>query len=72
VFRDEGERQIDAFLQRHGDATVRVGPHAPGHRLPLPENRESPNDGAPDADRPPIGDGFFHALIERRPTDPAP
>ena len=72
VFRDEGSRQIDAFLQRHGDAAIPAAPRAPGHLVPNAENREPPTDGGPTADRPPTGDGFFHALLERRPTQPAP
>lgn len=78
VFRDEGSRQIDAFSQRHGDAVVPPAPRAPGHLLPLAENRAAPDDGGPAAPTSsaavgrPAGDGFFHALLERRPTVPVP
>ena len=63
VFKAEGEDQIDAFLQRRGaDAdALRLG--APGHLLPLADNR------AVDAVRPdgaPAQDGFFYALLEKR------
>lgn len=61
VFKAEGERQIDAFLQRRPPGTARRWPHAPGHLLPLADNalaREPPAAGAG-------GDGFFYALIEK-------
>ncbi|MBX3604352.1 MAG: 16S rRNA (cytosine(967)-C(5))-methyltransferase RsmB [Piscinibacter sp.] len=61
VFRAEGQGQIDAFLQRHGDARVPADPPSPGHLLPLPDN---------DPDRPAPGpaatpDGFFYSLLEK-------
>ncbi len=51
VFRDEGDRQIDAFLQRTPDA--RALP-SPGYLLPLADNPGQP-----------VTDGFFYALLER-------
>jgi 16S rRNA (cytosine967-C5)-methyltransferase len=61
VFKAEGQDQIDAFLQRHGDATVGVTPAAPGHLLPLPDNED-------EASSPPAGasaDGFFYSLLTK-------
>ena len=49
VFKAEGQEQIDAFLQRHGDAAPLAEPRAPGHLLPLPDN----------------GDGFFYGLLHK-------
>jgi 16S rRNA (cytosine967-C5)-methyltransferase len=51
VFRAEGDRQIDAFLQRTPDA--RTLP-SPGYLLPLADNPAQP-----------VTDGFFYALLER-------
>ncbi len=64
VFRQEGQHQIDAFLQRCGDAKVPDGPVSTGHLLPLPDNP---------AEHPPreieaSADGFFYSLIEKRAT----
>jgi SAM-dependent methyltransferase len=42
LFRAEGQDQIDAFLQRHGDAFLPASPPSPGHLLPLPDNDETP------------------------------
>jgi 16S rRNA (cytosine967-C5)-methyltransferase len=61
VFKAEGQVQIDAFLQRHGDATTATDPVAPGHLLPLPDNeldRSPPESGA-------SADGFFYSLLEK-------
>lgn len=61
VFKAEGQAQIDAFLQRHGDAAVPAEPASPGHLLPLPDNE-------PDRPPPPSGasaDGFFYSLLEK-------
>jgi len=49
VFKAEGQDQIDAFLQRHGDAAPLAEPGSPGHLLPLPDN----------------GDGFFYGLLHK-------
>lgn len=49
VFKAEGQGQIDAFLQRHGDAAPASEPPSPGHLLPLPDN----------------GDGFFYSLLHK-------
>ena len=59
VFRDEGQHQIDAFLQRRPDAALATGPPAPGHLLPLPDNAT----GGRPPDRSTAADGFFYALI---------
>jgi 16S rRNA (cytosine967-C5)-methyltransferase len=60
LFRAEGERQIDAFLQRQGLPPATRDPHAPGHLLPLHDN---PGAGA--ADEPAAQDGFFYALLHK-------
>ncbi|HUP07558.1 MAG TPA: 16S rRNA (cytosine(967)-C(5))-methyltransferase RsmB [Caldimonas sp.] len=68
VFRDEGERRIDAFLQREPAASLAASPPSPGHLLPLADNHR---DGAPSAGEgfSTAADGFFHALIQQRPRD---
>lgn len=38
VFRDEGQAQIDAFLQRPTARDARLDPASPGHLLPLADN----------------------------------
>ncbi len=53
VFKDEGSRQIDAFLQRHSAEVVTQDPAAPGHLLPLADNGAAPEDG------------FFYALLHK-------
>lgn len=58
VFRAEGRRGIDAFLQRTDG--VRERP-SPGHLLPLPDNALA----APGGDTVPGSDGFFYSLLER-------
>ena len=62
VFRDEGERRIDAFMQRQPAATLAASPPSPGHLLPLPDNGATP--AVPGFSTAP--DGFFYALIEKR------
>ena len=62
IFRVEGQQQIDAFLQRHGEQGALQDNVAPGHLLPLPDN--GPDQSAP---APVVGDGFFYALI-RKPS----
>jgi 16S rRNA (cytosine967-C5)-methyltransferase len=57
VFRTEGQERIDAFLQRHPEAVRPAQPLAPGHLLPLPDNRPGTPSGDPD--------GFFYALLEK-------
>ena len=64
VFKAEGQHQIDAFLQRCGDAEVPDRPVSPGHLLPLPDNC---------LEHPPLeidlsADGFFYTLIQKRPA----
>ena len=61
VFRQEGQAQIDAFLQRLEPQGARLDPSAPGHLLPLPDNG-----GGPDAARTAaVQDGFFYALLHK-------
>jgi 16S rRNA (cytosine967-C5)-methyltransferase len=56
VFRDEGSRRIDSFLQRFPDARPLPGAPPPEHRLPVHDN---------DPASTVTGDGFFYALIEK-------
>jgi 16S rRNA (cytosine967-C5)-methyltransferase len=62
VFKAEGQDQIDAFLQRHGDASPLAHPRAPGHLLPVPDNRTEA--ALPGAAASP--DGFYFALLQKR------
>jgi 16S rRNA (cytosine967-C5)-methyltransferase len=61
VFRDEGSRQIDAFMQRPHPGAPRLDDASPGHLLPSPDNaaQGSPARGAA------LQDGFFYALIHK-------
>ncbi len=61
VFKAEGQQQIDAFLQRHGDAFAVQKPRSPGHLLPLADNPENGQ-----AQVGPNFDGFFHSLLSKR------
>ena len=66
LFRAEGQDQIDAFLQRHGDALLPSSPPSPGHLLPLPDNDATPSAGPSAA----AADGFFLTLIEKHRATP--
>jgi 16S rRNA (cytosine967-C5)-methyltransferase len=55
IFRAEGARQIDAFLQRLPAGTARLDPASPGHLLPLADNVPEGRDE----------DGFFYALLHK-------
>jgi 16S rRNA (cytosine967-C5)-methyltransferase len=68
VFKAEGQEQIDAFLQRRGDALLAALPPSPGQLLPLPDNDATP--APPGSSR--AADGFFLSLIEKqqRHSDP--
>jgi 16S rRNA (cytosine967-C5)-methyltransferase len=55
IFRAEGARQIDAFLQRLPAGTARLDPASPGHLLPLADNAPEGRDE----------DGFFYALLHK-------
>ncbi|HEY8708455.1 MAG TPA: 16S rRNA (cytosine(967)-C(5))-methyltransferase RsmB, partial [Burkholderiaceae bacterium] len=61
VFKAEGQRQIDAFLQRQPGAGIAASPPSPGHLLPLPDNETEP----PAHEFATAADGFFYALIEK-------
>ncbi|MBI5718031.1 MAG: 16S rRNA (cytosine(967)-C(5))-methyltransferase RsmB [Burkholderiales bacterium] len=69
IFKAEGERQIDAFLQRLGPAAARLRPESPGHLLPLADNDPAREPGASAMSHPSqkgaTSDGFFYALIEK-------
>jgi 16S rRNA (cytosine967-C5)-methyltransferase len=69
VFRDEGERQIEAFLQRTPGARVGL---MPGHANGLPDNQpteatpaEQGGDAVAAPAEPAPGDGFFYACLDR-------
>ncbi len=68
LFKVEGEAQIDAFLQRQGDAVIAASPPSAGHLLPLPDNRQAPPAPASSA----AADGFFLMLIEKNRDLPNP
>lgn len=61
VFKAEGQDQIDAFLQRQGDARLAEAPPSPGHLLPLPDNGDRSVPPAPGASP----DGFFYSLLQK-------
>ena len=61
VFKAEGRDQIDAFLQRHGDARSRQFDQGAGHLLPLADN--GPQDSASGAAA--VTDGFYYALLQK-------
>lgn len=63
VFKQEGQARIDAFLQRTPSA--RAMP-APGHLLPVVEYPEDPAT-ARAAMLQDMGDGFFYALLIKKP-----
>ncbi|VTU31752.1 Ribosomal RNA small subunit methyltransferase B [Variovorax sp. SRS16] len=60
VFREEGAHQIDAFLAHNTDAALLL---SPGHLLPQSRGnaRSVPDNALGDHD------GFFYALLEKRP-----
>jgi len=60
VFREEGSQQIDAFLAHNTDA--RLGA-SPGHLLPQSGANARAVPDNPSGDH----DGFFYALLEKRP-----
>jgi len=64
VFKIEGQRGIDAFLQRQPAASLAESPPSPGHVLPRPDNR---GDGEPPASGA-SPDGFFYALLAKPST----
>jgi 16S rRNA (cytosine967-C5)-methyltransferase len=57
VLKDENERQIDAFLARTPDASPVALPDSFGRASGVGRQRMPGDDG---------GDGFFHAVLERR------
>ena len=64
IFRAEGAGQISSFLQRHPEARAL---RAPGHLLPLPDNRVEAA-GATSSPAAGSGDGFFYALLHKSPA----
>ena len=71
VFKAEGEHQIDAFLQRRGTSVAHLDDRSPGHLLPLPDNGStgapSPGSGV-DAASHVVSDGFYYALLRKKPA----
>jgi len=61
IFQAEGQRQIDAFLQRKPPGGACLDPASPGHLLPLPDN-------GPAGVAAPSADGFFYALLHKNPS----
>jgi len=61
IFRAEGQRQIDAFLQRLPPGSARLDAASPGQLLPLADNRRPGTLPAPGVPQ----DGFFYALIHK-------
>jgi 16S rRNA (cytosine967-C5)-methyltransferase len=59
VFRVEGAKQIDAFLQRLPRGSAVLDPASPGHLLPLPDNSTHPSTSGA------ASDGFYYALIHK-------
>ena len=59
VFVEEGRARIDAFLARHSEASLWP---SPGHLLPL-----LPGSAGPLGDNGGRDDGFFYALLHKRP-----
>lgn len=57
IFKAEGQDQVDAFLQRHSDASPVPVQGFTGHLLPLADN--GPQAGAGVS----VVDGFFYALL---------
>jgi 16S rRNA (cytosine967-C5)-methyltransferase len=55
IFRAEGGRQIDAFLQRLPAGAARLDPASPGHLHPLADNASEASGE----------DGFFYALLHK-------
>lgn len=60
VFREEGTQQIDAFLAHNTDARLQA---SPGHLLPQSGANARAVPDNPSGDH----DGFFYALLEKRP-----
>ena len=60
IFRVEGAKQIDAFLQRQPAGSVRLDPASPGHLLPVPDNAAEAS-GPIDTS----ADGFYYALLHK-------
>lgn len=60
IFKAEGQAQVDAFLQRHGDARALAVEGVTGHLLPLVENGAQQAGAGASA-----VDGFFYALLQK-------
>ncbi|MEO7854442.1 MAG: 16S rRNA (cytosine(967)-C(5))-methyltransferase RsmB, partial [Rubrivivax sp.] len=58
LFKREGERQVDAFLQRQATGSALLHRASPGQLLTVPHNRNEAGGGAGTPH-----DGFYFALI---------
>jgi 16S rRNA (cytosine967-C5)-methyltransferase len=65
VFRAEGSRQIDAFMQRPRPGSPRRDDASPGHLLPTPDNAPQGVSGRAPAPKQAPQDGFFYELIHK-------
>ena len=65
IFKQEGQHQIDAFLQRHAADKPLLDPASPGHLLGLPDNAPTAVASAAGPAAAAAGDGFFYALIHK-------
>nr|WP_276598376.1 16S rRNA (cytosine(967)-C(5))-methyltransferase RsmB [Roseateles koreensis] len=66
IFKAEGQDQIDAFLQRHGDAKAHDVTGVTGHLLPLTDNaRQAEAGSALSSNDEGRFDGFYYALLSK-------
>lgn len=65
IFRAEGQTRIDAFLQQHPDARRAHSPAAPGHLLPLADNRPESSAATSGDAAAALQDGFFYDLLDK-------
>ena len=65
IFKQEGQHQIDAFLQRHAADKPLLDPASPGHLLGLPDNALTAAAPASGPAAAAAGDGFYYALIHK-------
>ena len=65
IFKDEGQHQIDAFLQRYPNAKLL---ESPGHALPTQGKLQQTDASTLKNQQADAHDGFFYALIEKSPT----
>jgi 16S rRNA (cytosine967-C5)-methyltransferase len=59
VFKQEGQNQIDAFMQRIGLQNAQLNPTSPQHILPMVNNALA------DSEQTIICDGFYYGLLHK-------